>query len=79
MPWDSVIDIKDGVMTVTITEKQTGEVQSIRTRQGAPMLEVKEKLRDLVLIDRENKGKAVRKKGEAAFEDFDDFLKEKTK
>ena len=79
MPWDSDIQVKDGVMWVTITEKVTGEVHSIRTRQGADMLDVKNKLRDMVLIDRENKGKAGRKKGEAAFEDFDNFLKEKTK
>ena len=79
MPWDSDIQVKDGVMKVTITEKNTQETHTILTRQGAPMLEVKEKLRDLVLVDRENKGKAGKKKTEGAFEDFDAFLKEKTK
>ena len=78
MPWDSNIDIKEGVMVVTITEKVTKETHTIKTRQGAPMLDVKKKLRDLVLIDRENKQKAVRKKQEGAFDDFDNFLKEKS-
>ena len=78
MPWDSVIDIKDGVMVVTITEKVTKESHTIRTRQGAPILSVKEKLRDMVLIDRENKQKASKKKVDGAFDDFDNFLKEKS-
>ena len=79
MPWDSVIDIKEGVMKVTITEKNTGETHSVRASQGASMISVKNKLRDMVLIDRENKQKAGKKKIDGAFEDFDAFLKEKTK
>ena len=78
MPWDSVIDIKDGVMVVTITEKNSGETHTIKTRQGAPMLDVKNKLRDMVLIDRENKQKAGRKKVDGDFDDFDNFLKAKS-
>ena len=82
MPWEADIEIKNARVTVRLTEKlqggAVGKTYEVSGGQSQPMSFFKEKLRDMVLIDRENNDKANNRKVEADFANFDNYLKERT-